>query len=202
VLPCPRQFKHLLPVFSHPLLHSNLRLATSSRESRHDTKSFLPIAFDSGLNGCQLLFVDEVLFWSSTSKEEDHLASLFSYRTKFASFGDEGAGWCSTRTCSYHHYQLLKSPVMMKKLVEEPDAALEDEEGPVAPYDRVKHLPYLRACLDESLRLFPSTPHALPRETKPEGSYILDDYIAGGVSVGMSALVAHRNEGHFPQVHP
>ncbi|KIW33089.1 uncharacterized protein PV07_04584 [Cladophialophora immunda] len=96
-------------------------------------------------------------------------------------------------------YQLLKNPEAMKKLVEELDAALEDEDmQAVVPYDRVKHLPYLRACLDESLRLFPPTPHALPRETPPEGLSILDDYIAGGVSVGMSALVAHRNEDQFP----
>ena len=96
-------------------------------------------------------------------------------------------------------YQLLKNPVSMKKLVEELDAALEDEDTPVVPYDRVKHLPYLRACLDESLRLFPPTPHSLPRQTPPEGLSVLDDYIPGGVSVGMSALVAHRNDEHFPQ---
>ncbi|KIX10227.1 uncharacterized protein Z518_01308 [Rhinocladiella mackenziei CBS 650.93] len=97
-------------------------------------------------------------------------------------------------------YQLLKNPEAMKRLVEELDAALDgEEEQAVVPYDRVKHLPYLRACLDESLRLFPPTPHALPRETPPEGLSILDDYIPGGVSVGMSALVAHRNESIFPQ---
>ena len=96
-------------------------------------------------------------------------------------------------------YQLLKNPEIMKKLVEELDTALEDDEQPVVPYDRVKHLPYLRACLDESLRLFPPTPQALPRETPAEGLSILDGYVAGGVSVGMSALVAHRNEAQFPQ---
>jgi cytochrome P450 len=98
-------------------------------------------------------------------------------------------------------YQLLKNPETMKKLVEELDAALEDDDNEhgVVSYDRVKHLPYLRACLDESLRLFPPTPHALPRETPPDGLSILDDYIPGGVSVGMSALVAHRDEARFPQ---
>jgi cytochrome P450 len=99
-------------------------------------------------------------------------------------------------------YQLLKNPEIMKKLVEELDAALDDDDiemQPVVPYDRVKHLPYLRACLDESLRLFPPTPHALSRVTPAEGTNILDDYIPGGVTVGMSALVAHRNESVFPQ---
>ncbi|USP74853.1 cytochrome P450 monooxygenase [Curvularia clavata] len=100
-------------------------------------------------------------------------------------------------------YQLLKNPSTMKKLVEEIDVALEDEEdnkgSGVVAYDKVKHLPYLRACLDESLRLFPPTPHGLPRETPPSGISILGDYIPGGVSVAMSAFVAHRQESLFPQ---
>lgn len=100
-------------------------------------------------------------------------------------------------------YQLLKNPETMKKLVEEIDSAVEDddedEEDGVIAYDKVKHLPYLRACLDESLRLFPPTPHGLPRETPAEGTNILGDYIPGGVSVAMSAFVAHRNESMFPQ---
>lgn len=100
-------------------------------------------------------------------------------------------------------YQLLKNPELMKKVVEEIDAALEDDDesddtGTIA-YDKVKHLPYLRACLDESLRLFPPTPHGLPRETPADGVNILGDYIPGGVSVAMSAFVAHRNEAIFPQ---
>jgi cytochrome P450 len=63
-------------------------------------------------------------------------------------------------------YQLLKHPQILEQLREEVDAAL-DPEDVVAPYDKVKHLPYLRACLDESLRLFPPTPHGLPRTTHP-----------------------------------
>jgi cytochrome P450 len=98
-------------------------------------------------------------------------------------------------------YQLLKNQETMRKLVEELDAALDDDDGAqaVVSYDKVKHLPYLKACLDESLRLFPPTPQGLPRETPSEGLSILDDYIPGGVSVSMSALVAHRSEAQFPQ---
>ena len=99
-------------------------------------------------------------------------------------------------------YQLLKNPEVMQKVVGELDAVLEDDEddeGGVVAHDKVKHLPYLRACLDESLRLFPPTPHALPRETPADGISILGDYIPGGVSVGMSAFVAHRHEATFPQ---
>ncbi|KAJ4344679.1 uncharacterized protein N0V89_012423 [Didymosphaeria variabile] len=100
-------------------------------------------------------------------------------------------------------YQLIKNPEVLKKVTEEIDAAVEDDEGEdesgVIAYDKVKHLPYLRACLDESLRLFPPTPHGLPRETPADGTNILGDYIPGGVTVSMSALVAHRQESAFPQ---
>ena len=99
--------------------------------------------------------------------------------------------------------QLIKHPECMRKLREEIDAALEDSEDidqdGVVAYDTVKHLPYLRACLDESLRLFAPTPQGLPRKTPVDGTNILGDYIPGGVSVAMSAHVAHRQESVFPQ---
>jgi cytochrome P450 len=94
-------------------------------------------------------------------------------------------------------YQLLRNPRCLAKLREELDAVLEEDDV-VADYDKVKHLPYLRACLDESLRLFPPTPHGLPRETPAEGTNILGEWVAGNTSVSMSALVAHRDEGVFP----
>ena len=94
-------------------------------------------------------------------------------------------------------YELLKHPQVMKRLREEIDAALEPHEV-VAPYDKVKHLTYLRACLDESLRLQPPTPHGLPRKTPPEGLWIMDQYVPGNTTVSISALVAHRDESVFP----
>ncbi|KAJ5369279.1 uncharacterized protein N7496_009039 [Penicillium cataractarum] len=94
-------------------------------------------------------------------------------------------------------YQLLRNPRCLVKLREEVDAVLDDDDA-VADYDKVKHLPYLRACLDESLRIFPPTSHGLPRETPAEGTNILGEWVAGNTSVSMSALVAHRDEGVFP----
>lgn len=95
-------------------------------------------------------------------------------------------------------YQLLKNPSVMNKLRKEIDSVLDKYEV-VAPYDKVKHLPYLRACLDESLRLFPPTSHGLTRLVPQEGMAILDGYVSGGTSVSVSAYVAHRNENIFPQ---
>ncbi|KIW35631.1 uncharacterized protein PV07_02316 [Cladophialophora immunda] len=95
-------------------------------------------------------------------------------------------------------YRLLKNPDCMAKLRQEIDEAL-DEDDFVAPYDKVRHLPYLRACLDESLRIMPPNTFGLPRRTPPEGALILGDWVSGDTSVSMSAYVAHRDEAVFPE---
>lgn len=94
-------------------------------------------------------------------------------------------------------YWLLKNPSCMKKVREEIDNALEEDEI-VAPYDKVKLLPYLRACIDEALRITPPTTFGLPRRTPAEGASILGELIPGNTSVSMSAYVAHRDENIFP----
>ena len=93
--------------------------------------------------------------------------------------------------------QLLHSPACMERLREEVDSALDDEDV-IAPYEKVKYLPYLRACLDESMRVFPPTSHGLPRATPAEGANILGEYIPGGTTVSISAYVAHRDQKIFP----
>ncbi|KAM6523532.1 hypothetical protein FSOLCH5_004149 [Fusarium solani] len=95
-------------------------------------------------------------------------------------------------------YWLLKNPSCMAKLREEIDSVLEPDEV-VAPYDKVKHLPYLRACLDESLRITPPTTFGLPRRTPPEGWNILGDFIPGDTTVSISAYVTHRDPNIFPE---
>ncbi|KAH8163430.1 hypothetical protein CIB48_g4838 [Xylaria polymorpha] len=94
-------------------------------------------------------------------------------------------------------YWLLRHPECMARLRRELDAVLENDEV-IAPYDKVKHLPYLRACLDEALRITRPTTFGLPRKTPPEGAYILGDFIPGNTTVSISAYVAHRDESVFP----
>ncbi|KAF2233794.1 cytochrome P450 monooxygenase [Viridothelium virens] len=94
-------------------------------------------------------------------------------------------------------YHLLKNPDCLAKLRQEIDDVFDD--GSVAPYDRVRNLPYLRACLDESLRITPPNTFGLPRRTPSEGAQILNDWVAGDTSVSMSAWVAHRDEEVFAE---
>lgn len=93
-------------------------------------------------------------------------------------------------------FQLVKNPDCLKKLRAELDAAVEGDEV-VAPYGKVRYLPYLRACLDESLRILPPVSFGLPRRTPPEGTTIMGEYIAGNTSVSMSAYVVHHDASLF-----
>jgi cytochrome P450 len=95
-------------------------------------------------------------------------------------------------------YLLLANPNCLTKLRAELDAVIEPAEVVVA-YDKVRHLPYLRACLDEALRMFPPSTFGLPRRTPPEGAPILGDFIPGETSVSISAYVAHRDPKVFPE---
>lgn len=95
-------------------------------------------------------------------------------------------------------FLLLKNPDCLAKLRAELDSVL-DKDDVVAPYDKVRHLPYLRACLDEGMRILPPVSFGLPRRTPPEGTTILGDFIAGDTSVSMSAYVVHHNPTIFPE---
>ncbi|KAF4785598.1 cytochrome P450 oxidoreductase [Colletotrichum scovillei] len=92
---------------------------------------------------------------------------------------------------------LIKHPNHMKKLREEIDSVLDSDEV-IAPYDKVKDLPFLRACIDEALRIIPPTSAPLPRRTPPEGARILDEWIPGDTSVSMTIYGAHRDPKIFP----
>lgn len=95
-------------------------------------------------------------------------------------------------------FLLLSNPACLAKLRAEVDAVL-DPSDVVVPYDKVRHLPYLRACIDESLRRSPPTSFGLPRRTPPEGAPIMGDYIPGETSVSISAYVAHHDPKVFPE---
>lgn len=88
--------------------------------------------------------------------------------------------------------------LLLRTLREEVDSVI-DEDEIIAPYDKVKSLPFLRACLDEGLRISPPTSAGLPRRTPPEGAEILGQWIPGDTSVWMTIYAAHRDPDIFPE---
>jgi cytochrome P450 len=92
---------------------------------------------------------------------------------------------------------LLRHPEHLDILQQELDSVLDGDEV-VAPYDKVKDLPFLQACLNEGLRLIPPTSAGLPRRTPPEGARILDQWIPGDTSVSMTIYATHRDPSIVP----
>ncbi|PVI00424.1 cytochrome P450 [Periconia macrospinosa] len=56
---------------------------------------------------------------------------------------------------------------------------------------------YLRACIDEALRLAPPVPSELPREVLPGGTTIAGEHYPGGVIVGTPHWAMGRNEEQY-----
>lgn len=92
---------------------------------------------------------------------------------------------------------LLHSPNHLQELREEVDGVL-DEDEVIASYDKIKNLPFLKACIDESLRISPPTSAGLPRRTPSEGAHIMGEFIPGDTTVYMTVYGAHRDPEVFP----
>ncbi|KAL9067843.1 MAG: hypothetical protein Q9157_006676 [Trypethelium eluteriae] len=92
-------------------------------------------------------------------------------------------------------YLLLKNPEKLARLRESLKACGQLD---IPWYDAVKQNAYLRACLDESLRLLPPVSAGLQRKTPPGGSSVGGKWIAGNTLVSTSAYIAHRNPEVFP----
>ncbi|KAL7270836.1 hypothetical protein RUND412_006446 [Rhizina undulata] len=56
---------------------------------------------------------------------------------------------------------------------------------------------YLKACIEEALRVSPSAPGILPRVVLPGGLEMGDHFFPAGVEVGVSSYTLHRNPEYF-----
>lgn len=97
-------------------------------------------------------------------------------------------------------YYLLSNPTCISKLRAEVDSriALSDDRD-IVPYELVRDLPYLRACIDEALRLRPPIPYPLQRlVVSPEGAVIAGHFVKQGTVVAVAPYSIHRTESLFP----
>ena len=93
-----------------------------------------------------------------------------------------GGGAETTSTClSATMYHLCKTPRVMKRLAKEIRSTFSSSED--ITVRAVANLPYLKATIDESLRIFPVASYITPRVT-PTGGHVIDgEVVPSGVSV-------------------
>lgn len=93
-------------------------------------------------------------------------------------------------------FYLVHNPSKLAKLNDEIRAAFtETEEIRMGP--KLSSLPYLRAVIDEAMRLSPSVGGLLPREVLPGGITIDGHPIPAGTVVGVPHYAIHHNAAYY-----
>ncbi|KAK4223109.1 Isotrichodermin C-15 hydroxylase [Podospora fimiseda] len=92
-------------------------------------------------------------------------------------------------------YLLMANPEALKKLTAEVRGAFKDEEE--INFATVSNLPYLLACLDEGLRMYPPVAGGLPRVVPRGGASIAGHYIPENTVVAVHQWSMYHNPEHF-----
>ena len=110
-----------------------------------------------------------------------------------------GAGSDTSSTAlSGIFFYLVRNHMALKKLQTEVRSAFSDVEE-IKTGLKLSSLHYLRACIDEGLRMTPPVPGVLSRLILPGGATIDGHRLPEGTSVGAAAYTVHHNEAYFPQ---
>lgn len=107
-----------------------------------------------------------------------------------------GSDTTSTALAAAFFY-LVHNPETLAKLQKEVRAAFTDvEDIKIGP--ALSSLHYLRACIDEAMRLSPSVGGILPRQVLPGGIEIDGYTIPEGTVVGVPHYTIHHNATYYP----
>ncbi|RFU28592.1 hypothetical protein B7463_g7742, partial [Scytalidium lignicola] len=106
-----------------------------------------------------------------------------------------GSDTSSTAICSTLYY-LAHNPEKLETLIKEIRSAFPTLES-VRSGITLQNCSYLRACMDEGLRLSPPAGSVLHREVLPGGLSINDNFFPEGTDVGVPAYALHHDAAYF-----
>ncbi|RYN80709.1 hypothetical protein AA0117_g2778 [Alternaria alternata] len=92
-------------------------------------------------------------------------------------------------------YHLLKSPAWMEKLHRELAATFKSESE--ISFASLSQLKVLNAVIQETFRIYPPAPSALPRVVPPAGAEVCGDALPPGTQVGISQYAMYHTSSHF-----
>ncbi|KAF1971016.1 benzoate 4-monooxygenase cytochrome P450, partial [Bimuria novae-zelandiae CBS 107.79] len=102
----------------------------------------------------------------------------------------------TTTTLSGLFFYLSHYPTVLAKLVMEIRSAFNTSEE-IVPGVKLNQCKYLRACIDEGLRLAHPVPGEMPRQVRPGGAVIEAVHYPAGTKVGCAAWAFGRNESVY-----
>ncbi|KAK6502936.1 hypothetical protein TWF481_007977 [Arthrobotrys musiformis] len=95
-------------------------------------------------------------------------------------------------------FQILSNPQIHDRLLAELKTILPSVDS-VVPYPELEKLPYLTACIKESLRYASAAASRTPRLVPPGGIYLPDGrFVPAGTRIGMAIYLIHYNPDLFP----
>jgi cytochrome P450 len=108
-----------------------------------------------------------------------------------------GSGSVATALSATFFY-LSRSPSAYKKVTEEIRSTFSSANS-IYPSPQLTSCRYLRACIDEAMRLAPSVTGAQWREVQTGGAIIDGQHIPAGYDVGTGTYALHHNADYFPE---
>lgn len=93
-------------------------------------------------------------------------------------------------------FYLVRSPAALAKVYAEVRSAFTEVEEIVSG-TRLNELGYLKACIDEALRLAPAVPGAPPREVMEGGAVVDGVFLPAGTDCGTPVYSIHRQEQYY-----
>ena len=95
-------------------------------------------------------------------------------------------------------FYLLHNPACLSKALEEVRTTFSKLED-IRAGGRLWSCEYLRACIEEALRMSPPVPNLLPREVLPGGMVIDGNYVPAKTDVGTPAYAVHHKSEYYPE---
>lgn len=95
-------------------------------------------------------------------------------------------------------FYLIRNPRAMAALKNEIRSSFSDVEDIVSG-NKLNEMAYLKACIDEAMRLAPAVPGAMPREVLPGGIEVDGAYLPEGTDCGTPCYAIHRHPDYYKE---
>ncbi|GAP87077.1 putative cytochrome P450 3A31 [Rosellinia necatrix] len=109
-------------------------------------------------------------------------------------------GDTTSTTISSALYYLLHQPAQLKKLQDEVRQTFSSVDD-IRQGTELNSCTYLRACIEEALRMAPPAGSVLRREVEPCGVVVDGSFIPGGTNIGVPVSAMHHDPVYFPDPH-